>query len=108
MYDARTRLAMTMSDPEARRFLNRAEGGERNAGTRLPADTRRQPLTAYAAGDRVDTPDGPGAVVGPFLSRGLKRHGDLEPDGWIVALDTGKRRVIAADKLEREAERPAS
>jgi hypothetical protein len=100
MYDARTRLALTMSDPEARRFLNRTEGGGTDAGTRLPANTRRQPLTAFEAGDRVETPDGPGAVVGPFLSRGLRRHGDLEADGWIVALDTGKRRVIAANKIQ--------
>jgi hypothetical protein len=48
----------------------------------------------WEKGDRVVTAtDGAGAIVGPWLSRGLTRHGDLNPDGWIVALDSGKRRI---------------
>lgn len=52
-------------------------------------------------GDRVITPDGRGKIVGPFLSRGLTRTGDLKPDGWIVALELGRRRVYTADKIVR-------
>lgn len=51
-------------------------------------------------GDRVLTPNGPGSVVGPWLSRGLSRHGDLRPEGWIVALDEGRRRVFLQDELQ--------
>lgn len=53
-------------------------------------------------GDRVETPDGPGKIVGPWLNRGLRRHGHLEPEGWIVALDQGRRRVYRNDELEPE------
>jgi hypothetical protein len=50
-------------------------------------------VTGWKKGDRVVTPDGPGTIVGPWLSRGLKPFGDLREDGWIVAQDSGKRRV---------------
>lgn len=49
--------------------------------------------STWKPGDRVTTPDGPGKIVGPFLERGLSRHGDLVHAGWIVALDSGRRRV---------------
>lgn len=53
----------------------------------------RHGISTWKPGDRVVTPDGPGAIVGPFLERGLRRHGNLYPAGWIVALDSGLRRV---------------
>ncbi len=59
----------------------------------------RDGIRRLDAGTRVTTPDGTGKVVGPWLSRGLARHGPLEPDGWIVALDNGKRRIFADTQI---------
>jgi hypothetical protein len=52
------------------------------------------------AGDRVQTPAGPGTIVGPWLSRGLHRHGELREDGLIVALDSGRRRVLTRERIK--------